>query len=146
MARNQKAQGIAAQALAAMDNDAADLARMALESAIMGSEDTLAGMAATEAEGAALAASEDQGESTEAPTNEGESEDQGPADEKETDAANFAAQFDALGGNLPRGICKALRAIAKDYAGPRKDFIASAAAMGLNPGNAAAEWQAGRKA
>lgn len=62
-------------------------------------------------------------------------------------AAGFAAAFAAAGGDQPRQLCRALRVVASAYRAcgkARKDFLADAAAFGLKPGNAAAEWQASR--
>lgn len=59
--------------------------------------------------------------------------------------AEFARLFAANGGNEPRGVCKALRAVTKVWEGSRKEFLAAAEAMGLSRGNAAAEWQSARR-
>lgn len=75
------------------------------------------------------------------------------ADEDEVDqdivaaflAGEFRRQFAALGGNEPRGRCKALRALAKEWDGSRKEFIEAAVANGILASTANANYQAGYK-
>lgn len=65
----------------------------------------------------------------------------------EDDEPTVAAFLCYYGYTKPKGLCKALRAAAKDWreAGKsRKDFLAGCAELGLNVSNAAAEWQASR--
>jgi hypothetical protein len=74
------------------------------------------------------------------------------ADDAEHEAAEVAdagAAFEALlvahGGRQPRGLCKALRAMAQGWTDSRKSFLDGAEAVGLNRANAAAEWQTARQ-
>jgi hypothetical protein len=60
-------------------------------------------------------------------------------------AVEFGLLFAQHGGTQPRGICKALRAIATEWTGSRKEFLEAASICGLNVANAAAEWQVARK-
>lgn len=60
-------------------------------------------------------------------------------------AGEFRRQFAALGGNEPRGRCKALRALAKEWDGSRKEFIEAAVANGILASTANANYQAGYK-
>jgi hypothetical protein len=58
------------------------------------------------------------------------------------------ALFKAHGYDKPRNLCRALRAIARDWrktGGTRKTFLEAAVSLGLKEGNAAAEWQASTK-
>jgi len=70
---------------------------------------------------------------------------QGESESESESESDFAALFRAYGGYEARGICRALRRIARQWEGKRKSFLAEAAAIDLNVNNAAAEWQAGRK-
>lgn len=64
---------------------------------------------------------------------------------REVEAPNyFAVQFDQAGGHQPRGTCKALRAVATDWKGSRKDFIAQAIEAGVNSATASTQWQVAR--
>lgn len=59
--------------------------------------------------------------------------------------AAFEAAFKAAGGFEKRQLCRALRALAKDWTGTHKAFREHCEAMGLNGNNASAEYYAGRR-
>lgn len=64
---------------------------------------------------------------------------------EEFNDAFFISTFEANGGKLPRGRCKALRATAALWEGTRKEFVDTAVRLGIERGTAGANYQAGYK-
>ena len=56
----------------------------------------------------------------------------------------FELAFINAGGNQGLGRCKALRAVAAEWEGSRKEFIQAAEDNGVHPATAGTQWQVGR--
>lgn len=86
---------------------------------------------------------EDKQPAEEAPAADEDDDDVAPEVIAAALADQFRRQFAELGGNAPRGRCKALRALAASWDGSRKEFIDAAVANGILASTANANYQAG---
>lgn len=60
-------------------------------------------------------------------------------------SSDFVVAYKEAGGQMPRGMCKALRTVAASWTGTRAEYMAEARNMGINATIAGRSWQmAGR--